>query len=96
MRRYLLALALVLLLAADLGWKAWNERPYVVTAWNVDTSERQTNGIIEYRLPGGGVSQVMLPSIFQFPNSGNCWRSAKIGQRLPPCAYSWDALLAPD
>ena len=91
-RRYLLALALSLLLAADLGWKAWNGRPtepYIVTQWGYSNGD----GLIKYSLPGGGTGEVRIPAIMESEKSGECWRHATIGQPLPQCAYSWDELL---
>lgn len=61
MRRYLLALALFLLLAADLGWKAWSERPYVVTGWEYRRDPVVVR--VSYTLPGGGVGHLdTIPS----------------------------------
>jgi len=92
MARYFVVAVLLAVLVADLGYRAWSQRPYVVTEWSIDYSRSQAAGLIRYRLPGGGIGTVILPAIFQYSPSGNCWEKARIGQALPDCAFSWESL----
>ena len=78
MIRYLIAGVLVVVLAVDLGYQAWNARPWVVTGWAVEVPSN-INGVryrIAYTLPGGGTGYVD-----RFNN--DCTGSLGIGYSLP-------------
>ena len=87
-RRYLLALALSLLLAADLGWKAWSDRPYIVTGYGLTMLGGSRAFYVEYRLPGGGTGkwQHTVDNDYSYP----CWSVARIGSTIPTCMRSWN------
>ena len=89
MRRYLLALALVLLLAADLGWKAWSERPYIVTGWSYVDDEVS----VQYRVPGGGTATSRKDGGFWLVRRGkpatSCLDDVKVGRKVPDCVLSY-------
>ena len=93
MTRYLLALALVLLLAADLGWSAWSERPYIVTGHGVVPAGEGRAFRVQYTLPGGGEGTWQLP--VSSGDSGpidDCWSLARIGSTIPTCMRSWNEI----
>lgn len=89
MRRYLLALTLVLLLAADLGWKAWSERPYIVTG--ISSVRSGTPGFFQltarYTLPNKGVGFWEGEATpYEFAQQDFwCWDKAEVGKRIPDC-----------
>ena len=79
--RYLIAALLVVILAADLGWKAWSERPYVVTGY----AALQNDVSVHYTLPAGGVGEIRVPAVV----GQYCWGRVEIGKPLPDCIRSW-------
>ena len=95
--RYLLALALVLLLAADLGWKAWSERPYIVTGIGKETQGGNGYLTTHYTLPGGGVGEwrtqlATADAVGAFRLNFWCWDKAEIGKKIPDCMRAnWKA-----
>lgn len=91
MHRYLLALALVLLLAADLGWKAWSERPYIVTGYGVVAVGDGRAATVQYRLPGGGTGEWRVLVTSTGGSAGvveTCALRARIGSNIPDCMRS--------
>ena len=88
MRRYLLALALSLLLAADLGWKAWSERPYIVTGYGISTLGQNRAFYVEYRLPGGGTGKWHQDASLDVV--AYCYYTARIGSTIPACMRSYN------
>ena len=94
-RLYLIVALLVVLLAADLGWKAWSERPYLVTGYSVVAAGSGTARRTEFRLPGGGVGQwqVSLPQDNTVPSpQALCWSRARIGSTIPDCMWSFNEI----
>lgn len=88
MRRYLLALALVLLLAADLGWKAWSERPYIVTGYGSNIGDEPPSLVVRYRVPGGGTGEWRSWYVDNRNAAYQCWQIARIGRTIPDCMWS--------
>ena len=93
MRRYLLALALVLLLTADLGWKAWSERPYIVTGWSHGWSGDVSDVSVQYTVPGGGTATSReLGGVWTVPRgkpARSCLDDVKVGRKVPDCVLSY-------
>lgn len=80
--RYVLIALLVVLLAADLGYRAWSHRPYIVTAWRVETGFVT----VQYTVPSGGTAD------WRFSTSGDslkyvtdCMPRVEVGKAIPDC-----------
>lgn len=78
--RYLIAALLLVLLVADVGWKAWETRPYVVTGFDRTFVGNNVFERIHYRVPGGGVGTVLYPAS---PAGAKCTDKAAVGYSLP-------------
>lgn len=88
--RYLLATLLVVILVADLGYKAWRERPYVVTGSSVEQSGQDLYVAVRYTLPASGTGEWRRQA--KGAGATRCWGTARVGQLLPACMWSNSAI----
>lgn len=68
------------MLAADLGYRAWSNRPYVVTGY---AASHEGDLTVEYTLPQGGRGKWQGTRFFS--DDFWCWDKAEIGKRIPNC-----------
>ncbi|TAK76003.1 MAG: hypothetical protein EPO16_07995 [Dehalococcoidia bacterium] len=85
---------LILILAVDLGWKSWSERPYLVTGVGVASAGEEGRAYyVNYRVPGGGTGEwrALTPLA---PDAFACWSISRIGSTIPTCMRSWNEISA--
>ena len=90
-RRHLLAALLIAILAADLGWKAWQGRAYVVTGYGYGAVGDGRAFTVEYTLPGGQRGEWKVPVPLERTTESKvyqCWKQARIGFTIPDCMWS--------
>lgn len=82
---------LLVILAADLGWKAWSARPYIVTGISSGLVSNSQRLSVRYTLPGGATNG-LWEADGREPGDFWCWDKAEVGKRIPDCmTANWKA-----
>ena len=96
--RYLIAALLVVILLADIGWKTWNERPYIVTGYSIQELAPGRSDVlltVRYSLPRGNEGRWEVISGTGANQPYACWAVVQIGHRIPNCLRSFKAGFKP-